>query len=263
MLKRTEGGGKRGDNAGSRSVRRTLEIFEMMMQRGKPVGMTEIIAELAIPKSTAYELVNLLVAAGYVAPSDRGGGLFLGRKLFELGMAYRSQVDLLKDGSKFVEELRDATGETVQLSVLDDGMMLVLMKEEGIKPLRIISQVGSRVPVNWAASGRLLVSDLDDDELRALLKRTVQPSPSGRAKTDIDTLVTEIRRFRKRGFATEVNETNEDAGCVAAPIIDSTGRCIAAMSVVVPAQRLNKGNRERLVEIVSRVAENLSHRLGG
>lgn len=261
MLKRTADEGKREDG-GSRSVRRTLDIFEMMMARGGPASMTDIIGTLGIPKSTAYELVNTLTAAGYLAPSGRGG-LFLGRKLFELGMAYRSQVDLLKDGSTVVEALRDATGETVQLSILDDEMMLVLMKEEGIKPLRIISQIGSRVPVNWAASGRLLVSDLDDAALRALLRRTVRPSPTGRATTDIEALVAEIRRFRRRGYATEVNETNEDAGCVAAPIIDSSGRCIAAMSVVVPVQRLTRDNRERLVDTVRKAADELSHRLGG
>src|ERR671926_410737 len=69
-------------------------------------------------------------------------------------MAYRSQMDLLKEGGKIVEELRDETGETVQLSVLENNVMLVLVKEESSKPIRIISRVGSRVPINWAAAGR-------------------------------------------------------------------------------------------------------------
>ena len=114
--------------------------------------------------------MRTLSEAGYLEPSGRGAELFLGRKLFELGMAYRSQIDLLRDGSQIVEELRDATGETVQLSVLENDMMLVLLKEEGSRSIRIISRVGSRVPVNWAAAGRLLVSDLDDATLGALLK---------------------------------------------------------------------------------------------
>jgi DNA-binding IclR family transcriptional regulator len=253
----------RKDSSGSRSVRRALGIFELMMARGKPVAMSEIIDTLAIPKSTAYELVNTLTRAGYLAPAGRNSGLFLGHKLFELGMAYRSQVDLLKDGGRIVEELRDATGETVQLSVLDGQWMLVLLKEEGIKPLRIISQVGSRVPVNWAAAGRLLVSDFDDRQLRDFLAQTVRQSPSGRANTDVDTLMAEIRRFRKRGYGTEVNEANEHAGCVAAPVVDGSGRCIAAISIVVPEQRMAKGNREQLVVAVRQAAEKLSRRMGG
>jgi DNA-binding IclR family transcriptional regulator len=250
------------EQGGSRSVRRALEMFEFLLQRGEPATVGEIVSELQIPKSTAYELVRTLSEAGYLEPAGRGAGLFLGRKLFELGMAYRGQVDLLRDGSQIVEELRDASGETVQLSVLENDMMLVLLKEEGSHSIRIISRVGSRVPVNWAAAGRLLVSDLDDSTLGALLKRSVRQSPTGRSVTDIPKLMQQIRKFRKQGYATELNEANEHAGCVAAPVIDGSGRCIAAISIVVPEHRLGKQNRESLIKKVRAATAKLSGRLG-
>jgi len=250
------------ESTGSRSVRRALDILELMLQRGEPVTVAQIVTELSIPKSTAYELVRTLSEGDYLSPSGRGSGLFLGRKLFELGMAYRSHVDLLKDGARIAEQLRDETGETVQLSVLDNDLMMVLLKEEGVRALRIISQVGSRVPVNWAAAGRLLVSDMDDRALTALLSATVRPSPTGRAATDVKKLITQIRKFRKQGYATELNETNEHAGCVAAPVIDASGRCIAALSIAAPEQRLTKANRDYLIERVTNAAQKLSQRLG-
>jgi IclR family transcriptional regulator, KDG regulon repressor len=250
------------EQGGSRSVRRALEILEFLLQRGEPATVAAIVGALQIPKSTAYELVRSLSEAGYLEPAGRNTGLYLGRKLFELGMAYRSQVDLLRDGSQIVEELRDATGETVQLSVLENDMMLVLVKEEGSRSIRIISRVGSRVPVNWAAAGRLLVSDMDDSTLSALLKRSVRQSPTGRSITDVQKLVQQIRKFRKQGYATELNETNEHAGCVAAPVIDGDGRCIAAISIVAPEHRLGKQNREELIRKVRESASRLSSRLG-
>jgi DNA-binding IclR family transcriptional regulator len=246
---------------GGRSARRVLSIFELMLIRGEPVTVAELVTELAIPKSTAYELVRTLSAAGYI---ERSGATtyFLGRKLFELGMAYRSHVDLLKEGGKIVEELRDETGETVQLSVLENNVMLVLVKEESSKPIRIISRVGSRVPVNWAAAGRLLVSDLSEQELRVLLHRIVRPSPTGRAPTNPDELVRQIKRFRTQGFGFELNEANEHAGCVAAPVTDVSGKCVAAISIVAPEQRLQRRHRELLIAAVCRAAERLSRRLG-
>jgi DNA-binding IclR family transcriptional regulator len=250
------------DPGGSRSVRRALEMFEFLLQQGEPATVGAIVSALRIPKSTAYELVRTLSEAGYLEPSGRGAGLFLGRKLFELGMAYRGQVDLLRDGSQIVEELRDASGETVQLSVLENDMMLVLLKEEGSRSIRIISRVGSRVPVNWAAAGRLLVSDLDDATLAALLKGSVRQSPTGRSLTDVPKLIQQIRKFRKQGYATELNETNEHAGCVAAPVIDGSGRCVAAISIVAPEHRLGKPNREDLITKVRDAAAKLSGRLG-
>lgn len=258
----TEGGGGSDDNAGSRSVRRALDIFELVLKHNQPVTVAQIITELSIPKSTAYELVRTLSDGDYLEPAGKGSGLFLGRRLYELGMAYRSHVDLLRDGSRIAEELRDETGETVQLSVLENDLMMVLFKEEGIRPLRIISTVGSRVPVNWAAAGRLLVSDLDDEALTRLLTQTNRQSPTGRAILDVKKLITQIRKFRRQGYATELNETNEHAGCVAAPIIDGTGRCIAALSIVAPEQRLAKANRDQLVAAVIAAAQKLSRRLG-
>ena len=75
-------------------------------------------------------------------------------------------------------------------------------------------------------------------------------------------LIAQIRKFRRQGYATELNETNEHAGCVAAPVIDASGRCVAALSVVAPEQRLAKPNRDYLIERVMNAAEKLSRRLG-
>ena len=81
--------------------------------------------------------------------------------------------------------------------------------------------------------------------------------------TDVDKLIAQIRRFRKQGHAIEINEANAHTGCVAAPVIDAAGRCIAAISVVAPEQRLVRPNRDRLIAAVSAAAERLSRRLGG
>jgi DNA-binding IclR family transcriptional regulator len=250
-----------GWEEGARSARRVLAIFELMLERGEPTTVAEVVRALRIPKSTAYDLVRTLTAAGYLERSG-AAAYFLGRKLFELGMAYRSHVDLLKEGGKIVEELRDETGETVQLSVLENNVMLVLVKEESSKPIRIISRVGSRVPVNWAAAGRLLVSDLPASELKSLLQRIAKPSPTGRAPTDADELVRQIKRFRTQGYGFELNEANEHAGCVAAPVTDLSGKCVAAISIVAPEQRLQRQHREVLIGAVRRAADRLSHRLG-
>ena len=248
--------------AGSRSIRRAVQIFEMLLQRDEPLAVSEMARELSIPRSTAYTIVNVLTDARYLEPAGGGAKLFLGRRLFELGMSYGSKIDLLKAGALIVKELRDTTGETVQLSVLDTDMLLVLMKEEGSRPVRIISRVGSRVPVNWAAGGRLIVSDMEDDDLRRLLKRTIRPSPTLKASTDVDFLIRQVRRFRRQGYSVEIGETNEHAGCVAAPVIDLSGRCVAAISIAAPEQRLRSPNRKRLIAAVCEAARSLSHRLG-
>ena len=256
-----DSGEGRDERGSSRSLLRALEILEYLLGRGEPATVTQMIGDLGIPKSTAYEIVRTLTEGGILSAPGRGGGLFLGRRLYDLGMAYRAQDEVLREGARIVESLRDETGETVQLSVLEDDMMVVLLKQEGIRPLRIISNAGSRVPVNWAAAGRLLVSDMDDAALTRLLGATVRQSPTGQAETDIPRLIAQIRRFRRLGHAFELNEANEHAGCVAAPVLDRSGKVIAALSVVAPEPRLTRAGRALLVAAVVRAAEELARRL--
>jgi IclR family transcriptional regulator, KDG regulon repressor len=248
--------------AGSRSVRRALGILEIMLRQGESLTPSQIANALRIPKSTAYEIIQTLSQRRYIERADKAGRFFLGRRLFELGMAYEGQIDLLKDSRRIVEELRDTTGETVQLSILDDTCTLVVANAEGIQPIRVISRIGLRVPINWAAAGRLLVADLDDAALRGLLRRTVRQSPSGRGAVDIEKLARQIRRCRSQGYAIEMNEANEHTGCIAAPVIDPSERCVATLSVVAPEQRLHGANRVRVIGAVRSAADRLSRRLG-
>ena len=247
---------------GSRSIDRVISIFEVLLRRDEPLRVAEMAQELSIPRSTAYGIVNALRDARYLTASENGAKLFLGPRLFELGSAYASKIDFLTEVAPIVKELRDATGETVQLSVLESGMLLVIMKEEGNRPVRIISRVGTRVPVNWAAGGRLIVGHYSDDELRRLLRDTVRPSPTGGASTDVELLLSQIRKCGQQGFSIEIGETNEHAGCVAAPVRDASARCIAALSIAAPEQRLRPANRKRLISAVCAAAGRMSLRLG-
>ena len=90
----------------------------------------------------------------------------------------------------------------------------------------------------------------------------VSSSGARQAVTDIPKLIGQVRRARKQGYAIEINEANAHAGCVAAPIIDAAGHCVAAISAVAPEQRLGRANRDRLVAAVTAAAQHLSRRLG-
>lgn len=245
----------------ARSLERGLAVFELLRAHG-PLRIVEIAQRLRIPRSSTYEIVDLLQSRRFLERTPDGQRFTLGVALHLLGMSYRDGIDLAKVGSAAVDALRDETGETVQLCILDGDQLLVLHKADGRRPIRIISHVGTRVPVNWGASGRLLVSDLDDAALRRFLERTARPSPNAGAIVDVPQLMRQIRSFKKRGWSIEINETNAHAGCVAAPVRDAEGGCIATLSIVAPEHRLQSRDLKGLVDSVCRAAQGLSARLG-
>ena len=164
-----------------------------------------------IPKSTAYELVRTLTDAGYLERSGRAAVYFLGRKLFELGMAYRSQIDLLKEGSQIVEELRDETGETVQLSVLENEMMLVLIKEEG--SIRSASSAASARACRSTGRrpGGCWFRISDDEALTGCLQRIARQSPTGKAPTESTSWSSRSGASADRALSSSTRPTNMPA----------------------------------------------------
>lgn len=247
----------------SKSVLRVIAMLDLIMHRAEPLSVQTLVQELGISRTTAYEIIRALVAGEYLERRGKAGHFFLGRRLFELGMAYREQVNLLKEAHELVEELRDETNETAQLSILDDNKMLVLLKSESNQSVAIISKIGSRIPINWAASGRLLVSNLTDEELREKLPSMIEPSPTGEAPTDVEVLIQEIKTAASRGYALQVRQSNPHTGAVSAPVFDSTKKCIATISVVTPDHRLKRQHQQPLINAVMRAAANLSKKLGG
>ena len=104
---------------------------------------------------------------------------------------------------------------------------------------------------------------LQTDQAAERRRKSDQPIPIGpEATTDVKKRFAQIRWFRRQGYATELNESNEHAGCIAAPVVDASGRCIAALSLLVPEQSLVKPNREQLIVSVINAADRLSLRLG-
>jgi IclR family transcriptional regulator, acetate operon repressor len=121
--------------------------------------------------------------------------------------------------------------------------------------------VGTRWPAHATATGKVLLAELREDELGALLGGTL-PALTPRTVTDPVVLRRELGRVRERGFATNVEELEPGYTAVAVPVRAQGGRVVAALSIGGPRLRLSP---ERLVEVAKLLpapAGRISERLG-
>jgi DNA-binding IclR family transcriptional regulator len=247
-----------------RSLVRGLEILELIASRSSPIGVKDIMAAMAIPRTSVYEVMRILKQRGYLTRAEKTGTFFLGRQLYELGLAYQAESQLLREAALVIRELRNEIDETVQLSVLNEqDLIVVLLREEGRRGVRINARVGNHFPINWSASGSLLASDLSDDEIRQRIAPTIRPSPTGRAPTDIMAVLREVRRFRRQGYAFKLGHVHDHVAMIAAPVRDPRGRCIAAITTATYGLGLSEARKKFLIEATQRAARNLSDRLHG
>lgn len=242
------------------ALQRASQILDHLVVIGKPATAYEIGQAIGAPLSTVYGTIDDLVAQGFV---DRAadGSVWLGPKLYHYGLAYARRLDLLSAATEEMNALARASSETVQICGRDGDAMVVLAMAEGPDHFGVASRVGTRTPLNWSASGRLLVGHLPEPERRKVLERATRPSPTGKAETDINNLVTSARTALENRLSIQAGESDYSVACIASPICDAEGACRATISIVVPDHKVDQPDPD-LKALVRESARRIEGRLG-
>jgi DNA-binding IclR family transcriptional regulator len=241
-------------------IDRAFQILDHLMERGTAARALDIARRIGAPTSTVYEIIDDL-ASRRVLTRDADGLVALGPRLLHYGLAYRQATPFLAVAQREMQRLSAEIGESVQICGRDDDMMVVLAMADGPGPFRVTSHVGTRVPLNWTASGRLLTGHLPDADRIALYKRGARPSPTGRAETDASRLAHASRQALEEGLSIQLSESDYAVACIAAPIVDPSGDCPATISVVLSELRAQAAP-ERYSESVKTAARAIEAALG-
>lgn len=217
----------------ARGINRAFDILDHLRAVKAPQRPVEIAQALGAPKSTIYDLVGTLLDHGMLEETDDSGMVFLGRRLYFLGLAYSDYFDLTHKAERVMEKITGNTAETTQFCMLDGDKYTVALQVEGDRPFRISGDIGDRTPIPWTASGRLLLSEMSDDEILELIPPEDFTLPSGE-RLDAAGYIAEIRKAHDEGFFSFDSIVDTFTHCFAAPVCDSSGKCVAAICIVAP-----------------------------
>lgn len=241
-------------------IDRAVQILDHLQQEGRALTAYEIARAIGAPLSTVYAIVEDLLDKSLLARAG-DGGVWLGPRLYHYGLAYARDLQVINVATHEMHVLSREVGETVQICGRDGGMMVVEAMAEGPGHFIITSRVGTRVPLNWTASGRLLVAGLDETGRSALFRKSAKASPTGRAVTDSATLLAQSRDALAAGVSIQAGESDYAVACIAAPVLDETGACPITVSIVVPEFRVNEEHAS-FVEAVKNAARRIEEKLG-
>jgi DNA-binding IclR family transcriptional regulator len=248
--------------AAVKSAKRTVDILALMTSRETRMTFTDISVALDLPRSSLHGLLVTLVESGWVA-YDAGSRTYrLGIRALEAGNAYLRTDDLPSRARPFMERIRDALDETVQLSVLDGRFNVYVAKFDGQQALVLASEVGRRLPAHATGVGKVLLASLDRATLDRLLSNVKLERYTKNTPTDKETLYRRLQTIRDVGYGTDEEEYTIGVRCVAVPIRDQRGQVIAAMSVSVPVIRFDEDISVRALALLMTGASELSAALG-
>jgi len=241
-------------------IDRAIQILDYLRHTECPTSAYAIAKAVKAPLSTVYAIIDDLVDK-HLLQRKGDGSLWLGPRLYHYGLAYARSLDFLDVATHEMQELCRAVEETVQVCGRDDDHMVVMAMADGPGHFRVISRVGTRVPLNWTASGRLLAGHLPDDERLALFRQAARNSPTGHAETNPAALSDASAAALKERLSIQISESDFSVACVASPICDPCGACVATMSIVLPEHKVVQA-RERYADAVQAAAARVETILG-
>ena len=218
-------------------IDRALQVIDYLYETGAPAGPYAIAKAIKAPLSTVYVTIDDLVEKNMLA-RNADGAIWLGARLYHYGLAYARSLDFMSVATHEMHDLCREANEAVQLCGRDGDHMLVLAMADGPSPFQVASRVGTRVPLNWTASGRLLVGHLAENERIELFKRCARTSPTGRAEIDATTLSEAAAKAFEERLSIQIAESDYAVACIASPICDRDGQCVATISIVLPEQKV-------------------------
>ncbi|MFE2756238.1 IclR family transcriptional regulator [Actinosynnema sp. NPDC059335] len=252
------GAGEDGET--SSGLTRALQILFAVAESTEPdVGVSELARMLGLSKTVVHRAVRTLVATGLCVVDERTRRYRLGPGAVSLGFAALNRLEVPKVAQPHMERLVARTGETATVSARYNDQRMYLAQVLSPQEIRMAVQLGKLFPLHVGGSSKAILAALGPAEIEGYLERRVN---SGVAVTSPEELLAELTRIRARGYAVSRGERQVDAGSVAAPVFDASGRVYGSISVCGPISRFGDDKTAEYGELVVEAAAAVSAGLG-
>lgn len=246
-----------------KSLCKALSLLKLFTPAKTQWALAEMAQALDYHKSSVQRLVTTLEAEGFLERIEPTRGVFrLGPMILMLGNVASEGIDLRSAAHPLLLQLADQTQETSHLCVVDQSQCYYLDKVDSQQAIRISTYIGQRLPLHSSAVGKALMSGMSEGEVDSIIAERGLPGFTANTITDRKALFRELAKIRKENLASDNEEYDMGLRCLAAPVKDSRGHVVAAISVSGPIQRLSMEVLEYYAGFVKEAAREVSRRLG-
>ena len=238
-------------------IDRSAKLLDAIGQYEDPVSLKILSADTGLHPSTAFRILGSLGEVGFVE-KDTAGHYMLGRKLVHLAGKVKRGVDLRAQALDIMQDLRDALGETVNLTVREGDEVIYIERVTPNRMMRVEQVIGSRAPLHVTAVGKLMLAELGDSFIAAYSDRTGLDSYTSHTITSVDKLKSAVYLAHKQGFAYDNEEAEEGVGCIGVLLYGPDHDVIGGLSISAPIER----RKDEWIDLVKQAGNTISERLG-
>lgn len=245
------------------ALARGMRLLALFSERRRALRLTDMAALTGMPVPTTYRLVMTLVSEAFLERLP-DGSYRPGIAVLRLGFSALQGLDLVQLSTSHLQRLAEATGETVNMAVLQGDQVLYLVRIRNADLVTANIGVGSTLPAVHTSIGKLLLANLAPADLTSRMgPGSFEGGTGPRAVRSLADLQRELARVRRDGYAVQDEELAYGLRSVAAAVRDAAGATVAGVNVAVQA---SQWSRDALVEQIAPqlldTCRDISHSLG-
>ena len=247
---------------GPRSIVRVLQVLAAVAREPQGISLSLLAHKLRLPKTTLHTMLRVLVAARYLVLSDNR--FRIGSEAVLLGASMQGAPRVFPDCIQGVlEDLAERTGETALCAELtpDRRSCRYIASAETKNWLRFSVPIGSLRDAYATGSGQAMLAFLSEEELSSALSGMRFERITPRTISSKVALLRVLKKIRTSGVSSVDSGTVAGVTAIAAPIFNSAGQCIAAITLGGPTARLERQTKE-IERMVCEAAEQASRVIG-
>ena len=251
-----------GRISGTQVVQRAARILKLFVRNPTDLRLAEIAESLELHPTTAYRILHALISEGFIAQDPQTKRYRLGQTLITLGEIAQREQDLTKIALPHARYLASLWGETTCVDTINSNMEIITVVY--IPSSYMISQsnyYNLPLPPHTTSTGKAIMAFMPESQIKMILDGGLIPK-TPKSITDPEKFLDELKKIRTLGYATNIDELEIGLNAVGAPIRDTSGREIAAISTGGPSARIPKDRLNAMGEIVVTVANRISKDLG-
>lgn len=227
-----------GKNHGA-ALNKAIAVLELITAQNQAVGLVDVSTKLKLPRQTVHRVLLQLEELGLIVRDAARDRFYVGPKLSQLAINALFSENHNLPTRVILRELVDDIRESCNIGVLDGMDFVYLDRIEADQTLRVHSEAGSHVPAYCTSGGKILLAYLPKSQQQKLLGlKELRPFTS-KTCTDPVQLEQELDTIRSLGYAANDQEHTDGVVGVAMPILDSSGRAIAAIACHAPVARIS------------------------
>lgn len=241
------------------AIEKCFSILQLFSKSKQALGISEISKQLALNKSTVFNIIytlkNLEILEQYP-----DGKFHFGTLLYLLGNANGKKSELIQTVHPYLEKINHQTKLSAFLGIRSGIQALILDKVDNAYDIKISSEIGMRLPLLAGAGGKTLLSQLPDRQIDQIL--SANPLKKFTAKTCIDkkAFKNDVIRIRKSGVAVDDEEYIDGIVAFSVPLKTHRPDLQAAIWAVGLKQQIRPQTIPAISAVLKKTADDINQR---